>query len=93
VGNPCLDIPQDLQPKPMSKRRGKNNPGCDGNACKLPGGQLRIMPIYGEESLILCKDCYNAEIEFRKYSNKYLPTSASWDLPDWHSLAIYKERR
>ena len=65
------------------------NPNCDGGKCISETGEVRLLP-HGEDSnLILCHDCFNHEINYRKARNRELADWAQFNLPTWDSLEIY----
>jgi hypothetical protein len=72
------------------------NPNCDGGRCKATGGQVRVLPLgrpYGRSgggNAILCRDCFEYEIAWRKQRNEQLAPHAQYDLPSWSSLEVYE---
>ena len=73
------------------------NAYCDGGNCTDPNAETRKLPC-GQMNLIVCIDCYNKEIAFRKDRNIQLAKNGKgfgerWDIPEWDSLAIYEPAR
>jgi hypothetical protein len=67
----------------------KNVPGCDGGYCRSNDPQeLRVLPYSGDGNLILCRDCFNAEIHYRTVRNPQVWKPFS--LPKWESLRVYE---
>lgn len=67
-----------------------NNPNCDGSG-PHSGQPVRKLPIGGGGNAILCKACYQREIQFRKERNRELGNDAQFDLPEWESLSVHGE--
>lgn len=70
-----------------------HNPNCDGDRCRCPVGQVRLLPL-GKQAhhgnLILCFACWHHEIEWRKERNRSLARWCWFDLPQWTELKPYK---
>jgi hypothetical protein len=68
------------------------NPNCDGNKCTNTRGEVRRLPWndgpMGGAS-ILCLNCYQYEMQYRRDRNKDLAPSERFDLPAWSSLKAY----
>ncbi len=67
-----------------------NNPNCDGGVCRSTRGEVRTLPYGGGGNLILCRACYEHEIQYRRERNKELAESCRFDLPTWDSLRVYE---
>lgn len=68
----------------------KNN-NCDG-AGPCSQGPVRLLPlgkIPDHGNLILCRQCFHREIEFRRQRNKELALENQFSLPTWESLQFY----
>ena len=70
------------------------NPNCDGGHCTSKQGEVRVLPLSRQLSvsgnLILCRACFNNEIEWRKGRNRELGKFARFDLPAWEELEVYE---
>lgn len=64
------------------------NPNCQGSHCTKPAGQVRKLPAGGDSNMILCKECFKHEIEFRKQRNND-GSGATFELPRWSDLDPY----
>lgn len=67
----------------------KNN-NCDGACCTLEHGEVRVLPIGGSSNAILCRDCFEVEMRYRKMRNKELGLSFQFKIPDWKELKVYE---
>jgi hypothetical protein len=65
-----------------------HNPNCEGDQCRVPRGQTRVLP-YPGGNLILCYHCYQNEILYRKARNVELDKDCQFDTPEWSQLKIY----
>lgn len=65
------------------------NYNCDGNRCQNANSQVRVLPLSGNSNLILCQDCFDHEIKYRKARNKELEKQNRFGLPVWDQLEIY----
>lgn len=67
------------------------NPNCDGaGPCCL--GEVRLLPVSKDPmqgNLILCRNCFQHEIEYRESRNLELAPEARFHLPKWETLSIY----
>lgn len=68
-----------------------DNPNCDGGfgANHSVNPQVRVLPTGGDSNLIVCRLCYQKEINFRRERNLTLSDDAKFDLPSWESLKVY----
>lgn len=68
------------------------NAYCDGGVLSHATGEVRVLPLgrtVGGSNLILCRLCFDREIDWRRKRNWDLAVSARFDLPTWNSLEIY----
>lgn len=70
-----------------------HNPNCDGAHCKSMSGPVRILLIAGSgansSNAILCKECYNYEMNYRRNANRDYP--GKFDIPRWEDCELYYE--
>ena len=67
------------------------NPMCDGSGpCSF--GEVRVLPTGGDGNAILCRNCFNREIEYRVERNRDLSPDCRFALPAWGSLEIYGQK-
>lgn len=66
-----------------------HNPNCDGAQCRKPTGEVRRLPTGGGSNAILCRWCFQYEIEWRKERNRLLGDDNLFDLPAWGDLEVY----
>lgn len=66
-----------------------DNPNCDGDKCRSPRGQVRVLPTGGDGNLIVCITCFQNEIAFRRDRNRELSDDCKFDLPMWTDLKVY----
>ena len=52
-------------------------------------GEVRVLPTGGDSNLILCRLCFEREIQFRRSRNLELGTAFKFDLPLWIDLTVY----
>lgn len=67
------------------------NLNCNGSGPHA-AGEVRVMPMGNEPmhgNLILCRSCWQHEIEWRRQRNIGLGDFAKFDLPQWDSAPIY----
>jgi len=62
---------------------------CDGSGPHA-SGEVRVMPTGGDGNLILCRHCWNREVEYRRDRNKALGDFAKFALPTWESGKVYE---
>lgn len=60
-------------------------PGCDGGTCRSNETQeLRVLLVGGDGNAILCRNCYEEELHFRReHKGDPMPT------PAWEDLKVY----
>ena len=63
------------------------NPNCDADHCRDPKGQVRVLPIGGSSNAILCLQCYQFEMAFRR---DRIREGVPFDLPAWETLKVYE---
>lgn len=68
------------------------NPNCDGSGPCDPG-RVRVLPAGGDANMILCRCCFERELEFRRERNKELAGDCAFQLPAWTSLKVYGEEK
>jgi hypothetical protein len=66
----------------------KQNPNCDGDHCKEEGGEIRRLTLCFGSGLMLCRDCFDYEMEYRKERNPELSKENQFELTFWESLTI-----
>jgi len=64
----------------------QENPNCDGDHCRSEVGEVRLLPVGGSGNAILCNDCFNHEMRFRR---ERIKEGVEFDLPRWEDLKIY----
>lgn len=72
----------------MTARAHAHNPMCDGDQCRSSTGEVRILPTGGGGNVIICRDCFDHEIAWRKDRNREV--ASEFDLPTWDSLKVYE---
>lgn len=77
--------------KQIEHDRHTHNPNCDGGRCRQETGEVRALPSGGDSNLILCQDCFNHELGYRRDRNRELGEDSKFELPLWDSLAVYGE--
>ncbi len=65
-----------------------HNNMCDGDRCRSNVGEVRVLPTGGGGNLIVCRACFDHEIDFRRTRNKELGREA-FEIPRWHDLQVY----
>ena len=71
------------------------NPNCNGNGPCSWDDEVRVLPLSKSKdcaNLILCKNCFNHEMLFRKEGNKKLTEDYKFDLPEWANLKVYSNK-
>jgi len=48
--------------------------------------ETRLLPVGGHGNLILCRECYGVELEFRL--NRIVHDGVEQDMPTWESLEV-----
>lgn len=66
------------------------NPNCDGDHCTQEDGEVRVLPVGGGGNVILCKDCFRHEMEYRRQTNQALTGTSRYDTPEWSELPVYE---
>ncbi len=68
------------------------NWNCDGSGphCGPEVRVLRIGATADQGNMILCRNCFNREIDFRVERNRELAKDCAFQLPAWDSLEVYK---
>jgi len=68
-----------------------NNPRCDKQLGICVEGEVRLLPTGGDSNAIVCKSCYQHEIDWRQDMND---TERDYDeqfaIPAWESLKVYE---
>lgn len=67
-----------------------HNPNCDGAHCRFSTGEVRVLPTGASSNAILCRDCYEHEIRWRKENNDLRRNDAKALLPTWQTLRPYE---
>jgi hypothetical protein len=63
---------------------------CDGSCCEdKPVGLVRVLPD-GDGNILLCFDCFEHEMEFRRERNLHLDAQNKYELPTWESLKEFR---
>ena len=62
---------------------------CDGSRCKLPNGEVRLLPTGGDGNMIYCRACYEHEMSYRRERNRDMGYAA-FELPKWEDLKVYE---
>ena len=65
------------------------NYDCEGAHCQLRDGEVRVLPCGGGANMVLCCDCFDHEIRYRRERNRFLGDFAKFKLPSWESLEVY----
>lgn len=65
------------------------NPNCDNDKCIISNGIVKLLPTSCNGHILLCKNCYEIEMKFRKSEIKRTG-SEIYQLPSWDSLEEYK---
>lgn len=65
------------------------NWNCDGSG-PCSEGSVKLLPLGGGANLILCKNCWNREMEYRKTRNLSLGTFAQYDIVRWEDGKLYE---
>jgi len=48
-----------------------------------------VLPTGGDSNAILCRSCYQHELQWRRERNRDLADSAKFDLLGWETLEVY----
>lgn len=65
------------------------NPNCSNDKCHCNNGEVRILPTGGDSNAILCRDCFDYEMAWRRDRNKDLSEDCKFKLPMWSELGVY----
>jgi hypothetical protein len=68
-----------------------NNPNCDGSG-PCESGEVRLIPLGRNPdhgNMILCRLCFERELDFRRERNRELSPDCAFALPAWTSLEVY----
>lgn len=86
----CLKTLVDVARDHDCAQREVHVPGCDGDACASTAGELRSLPTT-HGNAILCRDCFDSEMEYRKDLNEERAAKRlePLDVPTWESLKVY----
>ena len=66
------------------------NDNCDNNKCLYAGGKVRLLQGGGGGNLILCRACYQFEINYRNQRNRDLDADHQFLTPEWRTLEVYE---
>ena len=70
--------------------KNKNN-NCDNNKYKSNNGEVRVLPSGGDSNLILCKSCFDFEINYRLSRNIQSATPTNvFEILKWEDLKVYE---
>lgn len=67
------------------------NPNCCGGHCLFDEGEVRVLPlgkIPDHGNLILCRYCFEHEMNYRRDRNRELSREAQFQIPTWDSLKV-----
>ena len=73
----------------------ESNAMCDGSGPCVPGGRVRLLPlgsIPDHGNVILCRACFERELQYRRERNMELGADCQFELPAWADCAIYGEQ-
>lgn len=87
----CLGKAQLLAKKPVVPGS-VQNPDCCGSRCVVEQGEVRTLPIdrSGDSgNLILCRNCFEHEMNWRRERNKKLGKDCQYSIPAWEELSVY----
>lgn len=68
------------------------NPNCDNDKCTSATGEVRLLPLgksANHGNLIVCRACWQYEIDYRRGRNRTLGVDCKFDLPAWETLKVY----
>ena len=74
-----------LDPEVTNLATHYNNPRCDKQLGICVEGEVRLLPTGGDSNVIVCKSCYQHEIDWRASMN-----APEQQLPAWESLKVYE---
>ncbi len=64
------------------------NTNCDKTKCTSSHSEVRLLPYGGGGNMIVCKACYEHEMEYRHDRNKETREDR-FLLPEWEDLKVY----
>lgn len=76
-------------------RNSASNPSCDSGMCLRPDGELRVFTVSAVGRLVLCQDCFNKEMTWRKHINELMVRAGDHDdfpIPEWTKLPLYNPK-
>ena len=62
---------------------------CDGSGPHTTG-EVRVMPTGGDGNLILCRQCWENELHYRRDRNRSLAVFAQFDIIAWNDAKVYE---
>jgi len=62
---------------------------CDGSGPHTDG-DVRVMPTGGDGNLILCRQCWENELAYRRDRNRSLGAFAQFDIIAWNDAKVYE---
>ena len=62
---------------------------CDGSGPHMLG-EVHVMPTGGDGNLILCRQCWENELAYRRDRNRSLGVFAQFDTPAWNDAKVYE---
>jgi len=65
------------------------NWNCDNDKCTSATGEIRVLPTGGESNALLCRSCFEYEMNFRRERNRKLAKECQFKLPAWDDLKVY----
>lgn len=63
---------------------------CEKGECVDPTSDVRKLPTGGGANAILCRSCFENEIQYRKDRNKTLHPEERFATPRWEDLEVYE---
>ena len=67
-----------------------HNPNCDGDRCTHEKGEVRVHPTGGDSNAILCRECFQYEMAYRRIRNRDLGNAFQFKLCKWEDLRVYE---
>ena len=61
---------------------------CDGSGPHA-SGDVKLLPTGGDSNAILCRQCWENELAYRRDRNRSLGVFAQFDLPSWQDANPY----
>ena len=62
------------------------NNRCGGGHCQNAEGEVRWLPTGGDSNAILCRACFEHEMNYRRDRNRELAPECAYALPRWEDL-------